>query len=217
MKRKQSAAAVEVALLAVRAGRLEALLQRRGRAPFKGRWELPGGVLRRGESLERAAARELRQKTGIRRVTLEQLAAFAAPRGRGVSVAYYGLVEAPRLKETAGAWFSAARPPRTAFDHGRLLKLAVARLRARANYTTVAFRLLPRAFTIDELHRTYAAIMGRPPDRRNFRKKMLALAILEPTGQLTHGRRSRPGRLYRLKRSGIIRLQERGVFMPYIA
>lgn len=215
------AVAVDVALLAIRAGRLEALLIRRERPPFKGRGALPGGFVRRGESLDRAAARVLRERGGVGRVYREQLYTFGEPRrdprGRVISVAYAALIDASRMRERAGVeWTPVSRLRRPAFDHARILKLAVSRLRARANYTTVAFQLMPRVFTLDELHRTYAAVMGRAADRRNFRKKILSLAILEPTGQVTSGRRNRPGRLYRLKRSGIMRLQERGVFMPYI-
>ena len=172
-----------------------------------------------------AAFRELEEEANIRDVYLEQLYTFGDPdrdpRGRVVTVAYYALIDAAgrTLRASADAdearWFPVSALPKLAFDHARIVKSALARLRGRANYTTVAFQLMPRAFTIEELHRVYGIIAGRPLDRRNFRKKILSLGILADTGKTTAGRPSRPGRLYRLKTPAVVRLQERGVVMPY--
>src|SRR6185295_13586191 len=76
---------------------LKVLLIQRALEPFLGRWALPGGFVRMDESLEAAVRRELKEETGLSDVFLEQLYTFGAPardpRGRVISIAYYGLVK----------------------------------------------------------------------------------------------------------------------------
>ena len=116
---------------------LEVLLIKRARAPFKGRWAFPGGFVDKDESLEAAAARELREETGLHGIKLEQLAAFGDPgrdpRGHTVSVVFYGTVNNRRAVIAAddaaeAAWHSASHPPKLAFDHQKLLRRAMERL-----------------------------------------------------------------------------------------
>jgi 8-oxo-dGTP diphosphatase len=117
--------------------RIEVLLIKRAREPFKGAWAFPGGFVDQDESLERAAARELKEETGLEGIRLEQLGAFGDPgrdpRGHTVSVAFVALLES--RAEPAGAddadeaqWHSALRPPRLAFDHKKILRLALDRV-----------------------------------------------------------------------------------------
>lgn len=117
--------------------RIEVLLIKRARDPFKGAWAFPGGFIDQDESLERAAARELKEETGLEGVCLEQLGAFGDPRrdprGHTISVAFIGLLE-NRAQVTGdddaedARWHSASRPPRLAFDHKKILRLALARV-----------------------------------------------------------------------------------------
>src|SRR5690349_11282367 len=117
--------------------RIEVLLIKRARDPFKGAWAFPGGFVDEGESLEQAAARELKEETGLEGVKMEQLAAFGDPgrdpRGHTVSVAFVALLD--RAAEATGAddaedaqWHSALRPPRLAFDHKKILRQALDRV-----------------------------------------------------------------------------------------
>lgn len=116
---------------------IEVLLIKRGRDPFKGAWAFPGGFVEPDESLERAAARELQEETGLKRIRVEQLGAFGDPgrdpRGHTVSVAFVALLKS--RAQAAGAddaedaqWHSALRPPRLAFDHRKILRLALKRV-----------------------------------------------------------------------------------------
>ena len=204
MKPSGVSVAVDLVIFTVREGALQVLLIERGVPPFKGQWALPGGFVLERETLEAAARRELEEETGLRDVYLEQLYTFGDPerdpRGRTVAVAYFALtppapVQASTDAATA-AWHPAARPPKLAFDHARILKAGLDRLRAKLGYSTVGFELLPRQFTLTELQTLYEAILERPLDKRNFRKKMLSLGLLKSEGRKRSEGAHRPARLY---------------------
>jgi 8-oxo-dGTP diphosphatase len=196
--------AVDLVIFTVRDGALQVLLIERGGAPFKGQWALPGGFVSGRETLEEAARRELEEETGLRGVYLEQLFTFGDPgrdpRGRIVSVAYFALTPPAPLRAATdaanAAWHPAARPPKLAFDHAAILRTGLERLRAKLGYSTVGFELLPRQFTLTELQALYEAILERPLDKRNFRKKILSLGLLKSEGRTRASGAHRPARLY---------------------
>jgi len=193
-------AAVDVACLTVAADhRLLVLLAQARGGPFAGWWGLPGRLVRGNEPLDEAAAAELRDHAGLRGCYLEQLYTFGHPardpRGRVVSVAYLGLIAncgrhpLPPGDERylALGWRPVSPLPPLAYDHATVVRTAVARLRAKLHYTNLACRLLPGAFTFGELQAVYETVLGRPLDRRNFRKKILALRLLRPLGRTRRG------------------------------
>jgi len=113
------------------------LLIKRANEPFKGLWAFPGGFVDQDESLEAAVARELEEETGLKGIRLEQIGAFGDPgrdpRGHTVSIVFGGVVDRSiqvRAADDAAdaAWHSATRPPKLAFDHKKILKLALKRL-----------------------------------------------------------------------------------------
>lgn len=217
------AVAVDVVLLSLAAGpadaaRLVFLAARRG-APASGAdepaWALPGGRVADDEDLEAAAHRWLRVRGGISAVRhLEQVGTFGAPdrdpRGRVVSVSYLALLPEPTAPAPGATWWPAtaqaagdgggsaadAGPPPLAYDHDEILAAAVARLRGKLSYSTVAYGLLPDAFTLAELQRAYEAVLGHPLDKRNFRKKVLSLGMLDTAPGQRRGPH-RPAQLYR--------------------
>ena len=212
--------AVDCVVFGVDAEALKVLLIERGVEPFLGHWALPGGVMLEKESPEEAARRELEEETGVDNSFLEQLYTFGDigrdPRGRVVSVAYYALVKLKdeRTHATTDArqakWFPVAEVPKLAFDHAKILELARERLRGKVRYQPIGFELLPTQFTLTELQRLYEIVLERPLDKRNFRKKLLAMDLLQDTGAVQQGVAHRAARLYSFDRRKYDRLQKKG-------
>lgn len=207
-----TAVAVDVALLAIEAGRLTVLLVEPESADLAGTWSLPGRRVRDDESLDATALRALRELAGIDRATvlLEQLRTYGAPardpRARVVSVAYLALADAP-LRPSPGpravvvdaAEVLAWTADRFAYDHAAIVTDAIERVRARLEDTALATALLPAPFTLGELRRVYEAVWGAAPDPANFRRKVLATPgfVLPADGPARPGRGGgRPARRY---------------------
>ncbi len=202
------AVTVDITIFTVRNDELNVLLIKRAETPFQGEWALPGGFVTENEGLEAAAERELVEETGVSGVYLEQLATFGAPgrdpRGHTITVAYYALIPSDNLELTAStdaegvAWFGIDKLPDLAFDHDEILEQALDRLVAKLEYSTIAFQLMPEAFTLTELQHVYELIERKEIDKRNFRKRILALAAIEPTGEEKREGPHRPAKLYRV-------------------
>jgi 8-oxo-dGTP diphosphatase len=198
--------------------RWQVLLVRSAKAVFEGRMALPGVLVQEGETLEGAAGRALRTKTGLdaSQWYLVLLGTWAAPdrdtRGRVASVAYFALVRSEQLTLVAGSsvvqaeWVPVRQAVKMelAFDHSDMLRAAVDRLRSKMRYSWVAFQLLPEEFTIPDLRAVYASILDPSVARlnsSNFKRAFANLfesGVLVPTGERadTQGR-GRPGDLYR--------------------
>ena len=97
------------------------------------------------------------------------------------------------------SWFAMRELPELAFDHGAILDMAYDRLRAKLGYSTIAFQFMPRNFTLTELQHVYEVIQGEPADKRNFRKRILGLDLIEPTGKERRDGPHRPAALYRVR------------------
>ncbi len=199
---------------------LKVLLIQRALEPFQGRWALPGGFVHLHESLDDAARRELQEETGLAQVYLEQLYTFGElgrdPRGRVVSVAYYALVKLgdQRVRAATDAsdarWFAAGETPSLAFDHERILKIARTRLEGKVRYQPIGFELLPAKFTLSQLQRVYEKILGRQLDKRNFRKKILAMDLVVDLEEFEQNVAHRAARLYRFDRRKYQQLEKAG-------
>ncbi|MDB6156226.1 MAG: hydrolase [Chthoniobacteraceae bacterium] len=198
-------------------GELKVLLIQRGIAPFKGKWALPGGFVRKDETIDQAAGRELLERTGLTNVFLEQLYTFGAvdrdPRERVVSVAYYALVklcEHPATDMSDAAWFPVAKPATLAFDHAEILKTGLSRLRGKVRYEPIGFELLPEKFTLSQLQHLYESVLQTTLDKRNFRKRILSMELLVSLkGELCSGAH-RPAQLFRFDAEKYAALKEAG-------
>ncbi len=200
--------AVVVVILTVTAEGLRVLLIRRGGEPYIGRWALPGGQLLPSELLSNAAARKLREETGVDDVYLEQLFTFDdldddedKSEANSVVTAYFALVDTNRVRlraETAWepAWFEVSELPDLAFTNRKVVDYAITRLRNKLEYTNVAYSLMPEAFTLRELQAVYESTFGRAFDKRNFRRRMLSQEIIRPTGRMVASGAHRPAELY---------------------
>ncbi|GIF39590.1 NUDIX hydrolase [Actinoplanes xinjiangensis] len=199
---------VDLVLLTIRHGALQVLLIRRGIEPYLGRWALPGGFVLADESLEEAAARELREETGLdpRAGHLEQLATYGAPgrdpRGRVITVAYLALL--PDLpspvagSDAASASWHPVDDVELAFDHDRILADGIERARAKLEYTPLATAFCPPEFTVAELRAVYETVWRTRLDPRNFHRKVTgAEGFVEPTGGTVIRDRGRPAQLFR--------------------
>ena len=199
---------------------LKVLLIKRGIAPHAGRYALPGGFVRGDEGVDACARRELREETGLKDVFLEQLYTFGAPkrdpRGPIVSVAYYALTPVEEHDPSAAtdaaavSWHDATNPPRLAFDHGKILAMALERLRGKARYRPIGFELLPEQFTLSELRQLYETLLDRSLDKRNFRKKILAMDLLIDCNEIERDVAHRAARLYRFDEPSYKRLVKSG-------
>jgi len=199
------------------------LLIKRKYDPFKGEWAIPGGFVLDNESLEDAVERELQEETGVKITYLEQLYTFGKPgrdpRRRIISVAYFGLVKSSqfeKLNATTDAeeaqWFNIKELPILAFDHQEILKIAIERLRAKITYQPIGFELLEQKFPFSDLEHLYSALLDRPIDRRNFKKKVMSLGILEELDEKAKSAGAgRPGNLFQFNKTTYKRLLKEGM------
>lgn len=199
------------------------LLIKRKYNPFKGEWAIPGGFVLDNESLEDAVERELQEETGIKINYLEQLYTFGKPdrdpRRRIISVAYFGLVKSSQFEKLNAAtdaeeakWFNINALPKLAFDHQEILKMAIERLRAKITYQPIGFELLEQKFPFSDLEHLYTALLDRPIDRRNFKKKVMSLGILEELDEKAKSTGAgRPGNLFQFNKTTYTRLLKEGM------
>ena len=167
---------------------IKLLLFKRIFEPAKGRWSLAGGFVDPDESLDEAASRILRKLTGLDSVYMKQSYAYGEKdRDQGdsvVSVAYFALIPIrdidKELAERNGvSWRSLSSLPDLIFDHPLMVKRALSDLQNQVKIRPVGFELLPEKFTLVQLQDLYEAIYQRKVDKRNFRKKILSMGILE--------------------------------------
>lgn len=202
---------------------IKVLLIERGLEPFKGKWALPGGFMMIDETAEDCAKRELEEETGLKNISVEQFYTFSDvnrdPRDRVITVAHYALVKLADVKggdDAASAhWFSMNEIPSLAFDHDRILRMAINRLKERICFEPIGFELLPAVFTMTELQNLYEAILEVKFDRRNFYNKMLKLGILAEAEPRPAGASRRVPCKYRFNADKYAELKRKGFRLEF--
>jgi ADP-ribose pyrophosphatase YjhB (NUDIX family) len=168
--------------------RLNALLIKRDFEPEKGKWSLMGGFLGKKESVDAAAARVLKQLTGLTNIYMEQFYCFGEVQrdsaARVISISYYALINIHNYRnqlvpDHEAHWFPLNKVPPLIFDHKKMMLEAKERLKQKVANHPVGFELLPEKFTLPQLQNLYEAIYESPLDKRNFTRKILSLGILQ--------------------------------------
>ena len=144
---------------------------------------------------------------------------YRDPRGRVISVAHFALVDPSALHPKADTdatdarWFQNDELPALAFDHAIIVRMAFERLRAKLSYQPIGFELLDTTFTFSDLETLYATLLDHPLDRRNFRKKFMALGLLKVTGKTRQQGSGRPAQLFRFDRKKYEQLRKKGILL----
>ncbi|WP_299524629.1 NUDIX domain-containing protein [Winogradskyella sp.] len=221
MNKQSIKLSVDAVVFGYEDGEISVLLIRRKYDPYKGKWAIPGGFVLNDESLEQAVERELQEETGIKINYLEQLYTFGKPsrdpRGRVVSVAYFGLVRPNTFKIFASTdaeevqWFNINELPELSFDHEEILNMAIKRLKDKITYEPIGFELLDKKFPFSDLEKLYTTLLGRPIDRRNFRKKIISLNVLDELDEKVSKGSGRPANLFQFNQKRYFQLKKEGI------
>jgi len=167
---------------------LKLLLIKRSFEPAKGKWSLSGGFVDENESTDSAASRILYSLTGLSDLYMDQLNTYGNidrdPGARVISVAYYSLIgihaiDTEKQEQNGAHWRSISRIPELIFDHNKMVNAALEELLHKVKIHPVGFELLPEKFTLVQLQELYEAVYQRKIDKRNFRKKILSMDLLE--------------------------------------
>lgn len=202
---------VDAVLFTFHAELLQVLLVKRANHPAKGQWGLPGGFVALDQDVDLAATvqRNLVAKTGVEPPHIEQLATYGGaqrdPRGWSVTVCYSALIAhqvcAQQIASVSDVrWMpideALANP--LAFDHQQLLIDARERLRQKALYSIVPAYALPETFTLPELQQLHEVLIGKPLQKKSFRRRIEQAQLLIDTGE-KRGEGGRPASLYRMR------------------
>ena len=202
---------------------LQVLLIERGIEPFKGKWAFPGGFLNMDETAGEGALRELKEETGLENAYIEQFNTYSDPgrdpRERVITIAHYALV---RIQEVKGGddaakaqWFPIDEVPQLAFDHDKILRDAMRKLRERIHFEPIGFELLPKKFTMRDLQILYESILGVEFDRRNFAKKMMHYELLNQLDETVRPTAKRDALLYSFNKENYELFKKKGFQLEF--
>lgn len=182
-------------------------------------WALVGGALYNNEDLLVGAKREITEKTGIKDIDIYFSNVFGkvdrSPVMRMLAVSYVGIINSKKvaiinntLKTSDADWFPIDSIPKLAYDHEEILASSLEHLKDLIIETDILKSLFPGGFSLPELQKVYESILNKSFDRRNFRKKILSLGILEDTGTVQVFEGKKPAKIYKFKK----KLEKKSVF-----
>lgn len=199
---------VDSVVFTYESGELQVLLVKRNLEPMAGMWALPGGIVDTDQDTDLRATtmRKLIEKTGVAPSYLDQLIsvgnATRDPRGWSITVVYSALIakEACRTPSDAVSsvkWTPVDQLPELAFDHAELIDTALERMKQRALYSITPGYALPEEFTLAELQKLHETLIGKPLQKRSFRRRIQQAGLLIDSGR-KRKEGGRPATLYRL-------------------
>ena len=199
---------------------LDVLLVQHGEGISKGKWALPGGWIKYGESIDESANRILKDLTGVSNIYLEQLKAFGEvdryPGKRVITIAYYALVKPenytlqPGFTATDAQWFKVSEVPELPYDHKLILDQGLLYLKHKVRHEPIGFNLIPKKFTLLQLQELYEAILAKKLDKPNFRRKIMKMDFLEPCREKQTEVSHRAASLFRFDKKKYNKLIEKG-------
>ena len=189
---------------------LKVLLIKNDTEPYKGYWILPGEKVRVEETIEDNVTNVIYDKLGFKSLYIEQSYTYSGiernPEGRVIAVNYIGLVDPVTLlikkeepTEVEANWFNINELPKLGFDHEYIINKSLNILSNKLRNVNYVKYLFPADFTLPEIEKVLSSIFNVSVDRRNFRKRLLKLDIIEETGEFSEGGSGRPAKLYRFK------------------
>ncbi len=211
---------VITSIFTVEQGTTKVLLIKRKNEPFLGKWVLTGGALYNNEDLENGALREIKEKTGIENIELIQSKAYGkldrSPVMRMVAISYIALIDSQRvniLKNTRNTsdayWCPIDKVPALGFDHNEILNDAIKELQKQIIKSNILKSLFPNGVTMPELQKTYEIILNKKFDRRNFRKKILSLNLIDDTNTTNKFEGNKPAKVYKFKK----KIEDKDIFL----
>ncbi|MEG0026044.1 MAG: NUDIX hydrolase [Bacilli bacterium] len=206
-----------ICLFTIKNGIFQILLLRKKSDPYKGYWILPGNILLDNETLEQNVEGITQTKIGLKTIYKKQCYTFSNinryPNKRVLAVAYIGLIDSSsillKMQEIPGIekkWFNINELPKLGYDHEIIVKKCIERLQYLMREPDIFIKLFPSDFTLPELQKVYEQILNKKLDRRNFRKKIINLNLIEDTGYKNEIGNGRPAKLYRFKETFIKQL-----------
>lgn len=189
-------------------GEIKVLLFKKQDEPFKGYWMLPSNLMLNKETLDECANETLKEKIGITDIYMETCDIFSdidrIPDTRIVGISVLGIIDTVKanvsldIKEEA-EWFNINNIPKTIYDNGMIIENSIEKLKKELLNTKLLKVFFPSDFTLPELQKLFEQILNKKLDRRNFRKKILKLDIIEDTMEKNISMTGRPAKLYRFK------------------
>ncbi len=201
-------------IFTVENGITKVLLIERSYEPYKGMWALVGGALYNNEDLVVGAKREIYEKTGIKDIDIYLSNVFGkvdrSPLMRMVAVSFIGVIDSAKveiLKETMSTsdalWYPIDKIPNLAFDHVEILNDGLEMLKKKIGESDILRALYPNGFTIPEIQKVYETVLNKQFDRRNFRKKLLSLDLIQDTNKTKNFMGNKPAKVYKFKTGNI--------------
>lgn len=212
--------AVDCIIMGFRENELQILIARRPFEPLKGSWSLMGGFVNATESIDEAAERVVGELTGIDNIFLEQVRAYGELNRdlgeRVVSIAYYALIDMDLFNPSLTVkndthWVRLTQLPELIFDHNKMVKDTINILQRKAAVKPIGFNLLGEQFTLPTLQSLYESIYQETIDKRNFRKKLLTMDILEKLDEKDKSSSKRGAFYYQFNKNKYDQLIEQGL------